>query len=371
MQLPESEELEISNLSSVFSDTTNSYKFYWFLSILDSLQEKNECIISLDDLALRMIARVWYPLDYFKLSFGKQDGFKPIAEFVTSKFEVNNTINSPSLFSQLNNKLSLEDSVILRKKVVELLRWVPYRFLRPYFSNETKGLPDHQVNGRIIELANLYFHTNPKRVIYKFSGDKIILNPIWANYFQKHQTILKGFIYWHLIKFLQKNNPNVVGLSEKLEKPIQRDLKVANSFWKEYLNENSVVCIYSEQELTLQNWSLDHFLPWSFVVHDQLWNIVPTSKNVNSVKGNWLPSIDHYMDKYINSQFEALKYHVKKENFRLLEDYTNLFSQDSEYLKPLTLEAFGKSIKKHILPQFQTARNMGFGYPFVYVQNNK
>lgn len=359
MQLPENQSLEISNLSSVFSDTTNSYKFYWFLSILDSLQEKNESIISLDDIALRMIARVWYPLDYFKLSFGKQDGFKSIAEFVTSRIEINNNISSPSLFIQLNNKLNPEDNILLRKKTLDLLRWVPYRFIRPYFLEETKGLPDHQVNNKIIELANVHFDKSPERVIYKFSGDSIILNPVWVSYFQKHQTILRGFIYWHLIKFLQKNNPNVVGLSEKLEKPIQRDLKVANAFWREYLKENSVICIYSGQELTLQNWSLDHFLPWSFVAHDQLWNIIPTTRNVNSAKSNLLPSIEHYIDKYINSQFEALKYHVNKENFKLLEDYSVLLAQDSPHLKLVTFEGFSNNIKKHILPQIQIAQNMG------------
>lgn len=366
MQLPENEGLEISKLSSVFSDTTNSYKFYWFLSILDSLQENNEPVIPLNSIALRMIANVWYPLDYFKLSFGKQDGFKKIAEFVTSKITIDNSINSPSLFNQINSKLTINDNYLLSQKTFEFLRWVPFRFIRPYFSEETKGLPDHQVNSKIIELAKLNFNKSPEKVIYKFSEDRIILNPIWVNYFQRHQAILRGFINWHLIKFLQKNNSNVIGLSEKLNKPIQRDLKLANTFWKEYLKETKVTCIYSEQELTLQNWSLDHFLPWSFVAHDQLWNIIPTTKNANSAKNNWLPSIELYIDKYINSQFDVFQYHIKKENFRIVEDYSTLFAQGSESLKLLTRADFSSNIKKQILPQMQTARNMGFLYPFIY-----
>jgi hypothetical protein len=40
------------------------------------------------DLSLRMIASVWYPLNYFKLSFGPQDSFKMIANFVSERITI-------------------------------------------------------------------------------------------------------------------------------------------------------------------------------------------------------------------------------------------------------------------------------------------
>lgn len=365
--LPENDGLEVSKLASVFSDTTNSYKFYWFLSILDSLQEQGNAKIPLNDLALRMIANVWYPLDYFKLSFGKQDGFKTISTLVTSKISIDNSVNSPSLLKQINAKLSEKDLQVLSLKVRELLRWVPFRFIRPYFTTETRGLPDSQVNSTLIELANRYFKDRPENVIYRFVEDAIELNTVWLEYFQKHQGILRGFIYWHLIKFLQKNNPNVIGLSEKIMKPTQRDLKQANVFWKEYIKETpDLRCIYSQQAITLQNVSLDHFLPWSFVAHDQLWNIIPTPKNINSAKSNTLPSIELYVNEFIQMQYHVFKFHVTKENFKIIEDYNTLFSESTEFLASLSLEDFKENMTKHLLPQMQTARNMGFSYPFVY-----
>ena len=102
MELPESDELDISRLAAVFSDTTNSYKFYWLLAILDGLRETGQTRFSMRDLSSRMIADVWYPLDYFKLSFGKQDGFKPVADFVSECIVVDNGPTAPSLFVQLN-----------------------------------------------------------------------------------------------------------------------------------------------------------------------------------------------------------------------------------------------------------------------------
>lgn len=66
-QLPESNTINVAALSAVFTDTTNSCKFYWFLAILDSLREDGNPRMAMRALSLRMLASVWYPLDYFKL----------------------------------------------------------------------------------------------------------------------------------------------------------------------------------------------------------------------------------------------------------------------------------------------------------------
>ena len=117
MELPESDESDIARLSSVFSETTNSYKFYWLMAILDGLRETGQIRFSMQNLSLRMVANVWYPLDYFKLSFGKQDGFKPIADFVSERITVDNRPTAKSLFSQINAGLSAADLIQLHRKV--------------------------------------------------------------------------------------------------------------------------------------------------------------------------------------------------------------------------------------------------------------
>ena len=107
--LPHHDHLDISKLSSVFRDTTNSYKFYWFLSILDDLRDNGQNLIPQKDIALRMLANVWYPLDFFKLSFGAQDGFKKVAQFISTKITVDNRPNSPELFEQIKKKFSEDE----------------------------------------------------------------------------------------------------------------------------------------------------------------------------------------------------------------------------------------------------------------------
>lgn len=80
--LPENKGLDIAALSRAFDNTSNSYKFYWFLSVLDHLTITNNPVITYEVLSMNMLALVWYPLDYFKLSFGSADIFKPLAEEV-------------------------------------------------------------------------------------------------------------------------------------------------------------------------------------------------------------------------------------------------------------------------------------------------
>ena len=364
MELPYSNKLPIEKLSVCFSDTTNAYKFYWFLSILDHLLENRNLIIPIKEIAIRMIANAWYPLDYYKLSFGKQDGFKKIAISISNKIEVDNLPNSPSLFEQLHQKLSINELDIIHTDVYQLLRWVPFRFIRPFFKDELKGLRDSQVNNRIIDLANS--NKNGNLCPYHFGENEIIITNEWNNYFQSNQVVLRHFIKWNLIRFLQKNNPNVIGLSEKLEKPFVRDMKQAKLFWKIYLDQKQTKCIYSNVILNSKSFSLDHFLPWTFVAHDQIWNLIPTTKSINSMKSNWLPSLEIYLNRFSFLQFDAFKFHYSNKNYNLLEDYSSLLGFSSEDLNKYESSEFKMQLKQRVVPLFETAKNLGFTYPFVY-----
>ena len=362
MHLPEHDRLDIGKLTAVFADTTNSYKFYWLLAILDALSEGESNRFPMSELSLRMVAGAWYPLDYFKLSFGKQDGFRPIADFVTQHLAVDNRPTAPSLFVQLRRALAPNVLSQVYEKVGGLLHWVPYRFIRPFFAAETKGLPDYKVNARIVELAG-----QGDQSPYRFVGDNIEIHPVWAAYLRRHYGILRGFTQWHLVRFLQRHNPNVIGLSEKLEKPAVRVLGAAAKFWKTYLAATpGLTCIYSGQPLTAANLSLDHFLPWSYVAHDQIWNIIPTPKAVNSAKNDWLPSLDLYFDAYARLQFAGFQFHAAQGHGKLLEDYHVFFAQSLDDLQQQPFDWFRERLARQVVPQLQTAQNLGFPHPFEY-----
>lgn len=74
--LPPSERVNVSVLSQIFDNTTNSYKYLFFFSILDILKRRKFdtlSSISFKEIIVEMLANAWYPHNYFKLSFGTQD----------------------------------------------------------------------------------------------------------------------------------------------------------------------------------------------------------------------------------------------------------------------------------------------------------
>ena len=72
------------------------------------------------------------------------------------------------------------------------------------------------------------------------------------------------------------------------ENETTRKLSNARDLWKSAVNYGhlSIHDIYSGRELDIQHFDLDHFVPWSYVANDELWNLIPMEKRLNSSKNN-------------------------------------------------------------------------------------
>jgi hypothetical protein len=367
VELPSSDELPIGKLAAVFNDTTNSYKFYWFLAILEELKMKDSNQMTYDSLCSRMISNVLFPLEFYKLSFGKLDGFKTIAIHLNQLIGIDYGPNAQPVFEQINENVGIRDKRTLLKQIKVLTRWVPFRFVRPFFANEIKGLPDYKVNNSIKLMANTSHQQQPWKCPYYFDLEGIVINKDWFEYFKKHLAILQSFTYWHLVQFVQKNNPNVIGISCKLFKPTQRNLALNIKSWKYFLERHpETICIYSGNILPI-NFTLDHFVPWSYVVHDLSWNLIPVSKSVNSRKSNNLPNLNYYLDPFMEIQFQYCRFLIGRRGFdKLIEQYCLLFNIDFRELTSIQIEVFMKKLSGTIVPMVQIAGNSGFNLDWIF-----
>ncbi len=114
--------------------------------------------------------------------------------------------------------------------------------------------------------------------------------------------------------------------------------------------------------------SLEHFLPWRFVAHDLLWNIVPAPKNVNSAKNDNLPDLNRYFEPFATLQYNAVRAIATAQKSSLLEDHILLFRVSStDELSALSFPDFRQKLHDAIVPQFQIATNMGFSSNWSYV----
>ncbi|MDY3850957.1 MAG: HNH endonuclease domain-containing protein [Bullifex sp.] len=80
----------------------------------------------------------------------------------------------------------------------------------------------------------------------------------------------------------------------KLSPPQIRKISDVASFWRTVMEIQPVRDIYSGEVLSGDDISIDHFIPWSYTASDEFWNLDPTSKSINSSKGNSLPEGDTY-----------------------------------------------------------------------------
>lgn len=75
--LPSQGIVDAGRLSRIYDNTTATYKFYWFVSIIDLIcANPGRRVFSFDEIIAGMIAEAWYPIHYFKLSFGKLDSLE-------------------------------------------------------------------------------------------------------------------------------------------------------------------------------------------------------------------------------------------------------------------------------------------------------
>lgn len=347
MTLPQNNKLPIPTLAGIFSNTTATYKFYWLVALLDIVVKERKTRISFWEIIAGMVAESWYPIHYFKLSFGKSDSLFDKSLEIQNAFQISIESDKDKI------KKYLLDNLNGTKKFLRIFTLnVPYRFLSPWI----KYTYDEDVVAKSQRFEN--------DCLYAIYGDEIVINDNWVEYLTEHYTILRDFAFWNLTEFLQKRNPNVPDVPSKLIKPLLRDsLTKQHKFWDAYIETvGSIRCIYTNKPLIAKDYDLDHFIPWSFVSHNLLWNLLPADSSINSSKRNNLPPLDIYLKPYAELHHNALKtIYLKNPNNKILEDYLTVYDSIGE-LARMSDDDFCNVLQKTFLPLAQIAENMGFKY---------
>ena len=364
-QLPNSDQLDIATLSGLFKHTANSYKYLFFISLLTLLKDRHFQVddgIKLSDIEIEMLITAWYPRVSFKLSFGTRD-------------QIARALKSINCIKYDKDFLSVTGRGKLRKRLVnsdkkpnyKLMRYVPHRILRPFFAAETSGLPDQKVNRKVSELATKHFHE--RRPLFRFddSEERILLQSDWIAYLKQNQGIIEGWAMWHWADYMQQRNPGIPAVTRKLLPPDKREsLNAQRSFWNMSINKADIRCIYSGKKLG-RSYELDHFLPWRFVAHDQLWNLIPADSHANSSKSDQIPC-EKYIDGLAETQSTSLS--IARDSMsdekwkKVVEPYTtDLFICADQTLDHEELKS---AYHKTLIPLMSIAKQQGFGREWTY-----
>lgn len=343
MSLPFSDNLPVQKLASVFGSTSATYKFYWLIALIELVEEDNIQIRKRKIFA-RMISNSWYTINYFHISFGKQDKLQIAVERILK--EENLTIDEKK--NKLNLRLENSTNLETIHQLFHFDKNVPHWFLSPWFPKKNKS--------EIYQLSQSFYNDS----LYALHKDSIEINPIWIPYFKANAKILKDYCYWNLSLFLQTRNPNVPDIPNKLIKPAIRSglTKQTNDYWKLVFKElGSINCIFTDTKLYFdkKNFALDHFVPHAFVSHDLIWNLLPIEKKFNSSKSDKLPLFDKYFDKFYDLQktaFEINRHHNSKSKY--MDEFSTIFPNIDDFER----NKFSSTIQ----PLITIASNNGFLY---------
>ena len=351
MLIPQSNILTTRHLNRVFDKTVATYKYYWFLGILDLYVKQGKTRMNVWEIMISMVANAWYPVNYFRLSFGKSESL--YEAILTLQKENNIPINIG--VSDLTDMLHLlVKHPKIRKQLNFLQLNVPFRFLRPWI--DTSDDREMVKRSQTFENGCLYKLVKEDGTLW------VELNPSWLVYLQENYDILSSFAYWGLTNFLQVRNPNVPNIPNKLIKREERNsLSAQRKFWNIAINGGQEVrCLYTNKVLEERDYDLDHFIPWSFVSHDLLWNLMPADSSINSSKSNKLPDLNLYLPKLAEAHQAALRINLEKgKQVKLLEDYLSLGHTPQDLVK-MDREHLLDCFYQTFTPMFQIAQNMGF-----------
>lgn len=166
---------------------------------------------------------------------------------------------------------------------------------------------------------------------------KIHMVPQALLFFKENHTFLLKAVVLEWAKFLEKLNtlPRLISKIESDE--IKRDsLKKYANILKPYFKN----CFYCDRKLKGQKINVDHFIPWSYIFEDELWNFVLSCSVCNCEKLDSLAP-KKYMEKII-------------ERNRTYE------SKIQELKKSLNILDSGKGWKKSLMDHYENCRAYGF-----------
>jgi hypothetical protein len=349
MRLPESNLLNTEILAQCFNSTSATYKYYWFLAIIEEI-EMNTTTISKHRLFTKMVTNAWYTVNYFKLSFGKQDLIHEAVENI--RLIEGFTIDEKK--SVLINRIEKSKNIKTISQLNHFNNNVPHWFLSPWFP-KLNGETDAVRRSRIYNDSNI----SDNNSLYALHEDYIIVNPIWLNYLKTNAKVIKDFIYWNLTLFLQTRNPNITDIAGKIIKPATRNslTNQRKNYWKNVFEDKGFVqCIFTNTKLKYEenNFAIDHFIPHAFISHDLIWNLIPIDSNYNSFKSDKLPILKIHFDEFYKLQkcaFDINKNLNPKSKY--MEEYLTIFHSTD-----FTKENFQKVIE----PLITIAHNNGFTY---------
>lgn len=367
--------LDIEGFSKMMNSPSYCYKFYWLEAIVQ-LISANKTEATYDEIINKMISNAWYSvLEYhIHLSgiYGKDIIKDNLERAVLRLQELSQLANNASDIEIINKLHEFLEDKELRFYKKELTKNVPYKALSGFANRGSEKINLDSSAGR---LRAYYNKLSQYEILlpYTFNDDKglkrvITFNNGWIQMIRDNTVNILGWIQLEKVKWLQNNNPEVPGLVYKLAPADEKMRKLTNArkLWDAVLEVKPIVDVFKNEPIDAEKYDLDHFIPWSFVMNDELWNLMPMDSSWNSKKNNKLPKWDLFFDQFADNQFDLYELLYEKPGiYKLYEacyrdNLHSIWANRELYCKGNSKEEFHKILGKNMRPVYDSARRQGY-----------
>ena len=364
--------LDIEGFSSMMKDPSYCYKFYWLEAIVKLIAE-DVSEATFGDVIDEMIANAWYSVREFHihLSGMQADGQvrDGLERAVLKLTEISNLAAHASKV-EIKNAIKEHESELKTYKV-QLTNMVPYRALAGFFRNATQARPWESAKRMTayIEMINKDVVLLPYTLGESSNINKeIYFNESWRRMIQENTVAILGWIQYEKIKWLQNNNPEVPGLVYKLAPMDEKMRKLANvrNLWNEVLVLTEVRDVFTGKIVDPKKYEVDHFIPWSYVMNDELWNLMPMDSSLNSAKSNKLPIWDRFFGAFAENQYMMYEFIYENEKVHMQfekcykDNLHSIWAGQELYRRGNTKDEFVGILRKNMQPVYDSAKRQGY-----------
>jgi hypothetical protein len=274
------------------SKNTMTYKFGLIKSLIENLYNVNENLeINYYQLFESFTKIYWNLVVHHQLRQSNSSSMNSAIEKALVNFQKEHTIPNDFRFDKLPYDLQLE--------IVQQVKKVGKRYVIGALYGDSKGIIYE------FDLKKEYMRMN--EAVYKFM--------------LKYQKVLTYLTNYHLALFLEKYN--------RAEDTVQMLMKVENvskrssldMFYSILISFGDKTCFYCGKMLNDRTTAhVDHFIPWSFVQTDQLWNLVLACRSCNVSKRDRIAK-EIFLDSLIerNEQLAASKEAIIIKEFKFYQ----------------------------------------------------
>lgn len=213
--------------------------------------------IGLSALADEYVRMYWSQVVVFRLRHSPRDGAPPvIIQRILNAAASTGVRRLTDLAERDRRKLSAEIADVL-----------PINVLRAFHSSKPE------------RMSRLYE--------WKTGQDSVTLSAVGSEFVRENAKSLTLIANYFLARFLSKLNavPHIV---EKVERETTKRASLARyAAQLRAFGESS--CFYCGEALDPASSAIDHFIPWTFVFEDRLWNLVRSCQPCNAQKSDRLP----------------------------------------------------------------------------------